>query len=406
MSSRGYRSMDSIFTVPRRDFLKISAVAGAGIVLGTPRVWSQEQDKQEPPAKPATNIEEILKIPRTATSLPGPLPGRVVEVRDPGATVDDQAVPAVVSAMFARGLEQLTGKDAQGSFDLLFTPADVVGIKVNPVGGGMISTHHEVVQAIIDWLEQGGLPRGNIVIFDRFDSMLASAGFDAEHYPGVRIEALQTIDESVWGQEEPDTQGFLDEDGVHLSHARFDGDVYYFADVEGPKDLNYLNQHVENGKLSRFGKLLTQELTKFINVPVFKNTGNGISMATKNVGYGVIDNTGRLHKPLFFDVCTEVLAFPCVRDKMVLNVNDGLIGQYDGGPMPNAQFMYPHNTLYLATDPIALDTICHHQMVEKRKAEGVEVNEHPRYTEYLRYAESIGLGVGTPDRIDHVRVVG
>ena len=28
------------------------------------------------------------------------------------------------------------------------------------------------------------------------------------------------------------------------------------------------------------------EATKIINVPVLKNTGNGISMATKNLGYG------------------------------------------------------------------------------------------------------------------------
>ena len=35
-------------------------------------------------------------------------------------------------------------------------------------------------------------------------------------------------------------------------------------------------------------------------------------MATKNMGYGSICNTGRLHTPLFFNVCTEVLAAPVV----------------------------------------------------------------------------------------------
>ena len=59
-------------------------------------------------------------------------------------------------------------------------------------------------------------------------------------------------------------------------------------------------------------------------------------MATKNMGYGAVCNTNRLHRPLFFDVCTEVLAFPVLRDKMVLNINDGLTGQYDGGPGGNA----------------------------------------------------------------------
>ena len=126
-------------------------------------------------------------------------------------------------------------------------------------------------------------------------------------------------------------------------------------------------------------------------------------MATKNMGYGAICNTGRLHRPLFFDVCTEVLAFPCVRDKMVLNITDGLRGQYDGGPMPVAKYTWNHNALYFATDPFALDMVCHHQMVAKRKEMGVRVNEHPMYTEYLRYGEKLGLGIADREKIVHVQ---
>ncbi len=121
------------------------------------------------------------------------------------------------------------------------------------------------------------------------------------------------------------------------------------------------------------------------------------------MGYGAICNTNRLHKPLFFNVCTEVLAFPCIRDKLVLNVTDGLRAQYDGGPMPAAQFAYDFNSLFFATDPFALDTVCHHLMVEKRKEAGVKVNEHPRYTEYLRYAERLGLGIADREKIKVLR---
>ncbi len=127
-------------------------------------------------------------------------------------------------------------------------------------------------------------------------------------------------------------------------------------------------------------------------------------MATKNLGYGAICNTNRLHSPLFFDVCTEVLAFPVIRDKLVLNVTDGLVGQYDGGPDGNAQFRYVYNTLFFATDPFALDRLCQEILVAKRKEMGVKVNEHPRYTEYLRYAEQLGLGIGHLEKIEHVRI--
>ena len=91
-------------------------------------------------------------------------------------------------------------------------------------------------------------------------------------------------------------------------------------------------------------------------------------------------------------------------DKMVLNITDGLRCQYDGGPGADAKFTYDDNRLYFASDPIALDLICHDKITAKRKEMGVAVNEHPRFTDYLRYGEKLGLGVADPERIQHVRV--
>ncbi len=125
-------------------------------------------------------------------------------------------------------------------------------------------------------------------------------------------------------------------------------------------------------------------------------------MATKNLGYGSICNTGRLHKPLFFHVNTEVLAFPCLRDKVVLNIVDGIKGQYDGGPDAVPKFIYDLNTLFFSTDPFAVDAVCHQSLLEKRLAMGVKVNRHPMFSEYLRYAQRLGLGIGEVSQIKHV----
>jgi hypothetical protein len=153
------------------------------------------------------------------------------------------------------------------------------------------------------------------VIWDRFDGMLREAGFTEERYPGIGIEGLQTIDEEETGEGE-DPRAWLDANGNHVSAGSFDPDVYYFADVDGPLgDKQYLNQHVFAGKYSYYGKLLTKKLTKIINVPVFKNTGNGVSMATKNIGYGAICNR-TAHQPLLRRPYRG-LAFPVIRDKMV-----------------------------------------------------------------------------------------
>lgn len=396
---------DILGPLGRRDFLRIGGVTGLGLWLGNRSLsaLAQQQPSAAPP-RPKTNIEDALKVPRTKYSLPGLFPGRVVEVQDSASVRDDKPVSRVVYRMVEKGLEGLTQKSGKQGCGLFFSPDDVVGIKVNPVGPGTISTHLEVVDALIDWLVSGGLNRRSIIIWDRFDYMLKDAGFTPERYPGMGIEGLQTMDEAAAMGQTQDNSRWLKDDGTHVSAGQFDLEAYYWADVEAPKDNAYLNQHVFNGKYSYFGSLLTKRLTKIINVPVFKNTGNGISMATKNLGYGAVCNTNRLHAPLFFDVNTEVMAFPAIRDKLVLNVTDALRGQYDGGPEYEAKFAYRLNTLYFATDPFALDMVCHQAIVAKRRAMGVKVNEHPKFTEYLRYAERLGLGIVAPEKLKHIRV--
>lgn len=410
---RKYKSLAPDNSIDRRNFFKVGGAVGAGLMLGGrtlsalagPEPGGQTAPAQKtPPPKPKTNIEDALKVPRTAHSLPGPFPGKVVEVNDVKAMPEGKPDAKVIGAMFEKGLVRLTDKPLRDSFGLFFARNDVVGIKVNPVGPGLISTRLELVDAVIAWLEAGGLPRKNIIIWDRFDYMLKDAGFTPERFPGIGLEGLQTMDEAAQEGKTQDNSKWLAKDGTHVSAPNFDQNAFYWADVEGPKDLAYLNQHVFNGKHSYFGKLVTQKLTKIINIPVFKNTGNAISMATKNIGYGAVCNTNRLHTPLFLDVCVEVPAFPAIRDKMVLNITDALRAQYDGGPAENAKFAYLHNSLFFATDPFALDMVCHNLLVEKRKSMKVAVNENPRFTEYLRYAERLGLGVVSAPKLNHIKI--
>lgn len=408
MDKTGYKSMETKSSINRREFLKISSgigsMVGTGLILGTPPLWTQDKKKGTTPKRPKTNLDEVLSVPRTKHSLPGLFPGRVVEVHDPEAMKDEKPSSQVINKMFEKGIRKLTGKNMKKSFSLFFDKNDVVGIKVNPVGAGFISTKLEVVDSVIAWLLKEGIKRKNIIIWDRFDYMLNDAGFTAERYPGIGIEGLQTMDEEAAAGKKEDDSTWLNKNGHHVSEGNFDMDYYYWVDFEGPKDKAYLNQHVFNGKYSYFGNLLTKKLTKIINVPVFKNTGSGISMATKNIGYGAICNTNRLHKPLFFDVCTEVHAFPVIRDKLVLNITDALRAQYEGGPMPAAKFAYLYNRLFFASDPFALDITCHNLLIKKRKSMKVPTNEHPKYTEYLRYAQRLGLGIADPEKIKHIKV--
>jgi hypothetical protein len=71
--------------------------------------------------------------------------------------------------------------------------------------------------------------------------------------------------------------------------------------------------------------------------------------------------------------------------------------------MPAAKFTYMYNTLFFATDPFALDMICHNLLVEKRRSMSIKINKHPIYTEYLRYAQRLGLGIVDPKKIKYIK---
>jgi hypothetical protein len=382
----------------RRKFIGITgsttAFLGAGTFFGMPSLLADSTPKV--PERPKTNFDSVKNAKRTKYSLPGLYPGVVTEVQDSKVWKDKDTISIEeVSKMMKAGIEGLTGVDEKEGWKKFVNSDDIVGIKVNPVGPKIIATTHEAVEVLINKLVEAGVKKNNIVIWDRFTYMLEEAGFTNERFPGVQIEGMQMMD----------TKGgdsWKDKNGEHVSKNNFDKDVYYWVDVEGPKDDEYLNMHVFNGKYSYFGKLVTQKLTKIINVPAMKNTGNGISMATKNLGYAAIANTNRLHRPLFFDVCTEVLGFPSVRDKLVLNILDGIRGQYEGGPMPNEKFVYKANKLLFATDPFAQDFVGYQEILRMRKADkNVKVNNSPRYTDYIRYAEKLGLGIADPNKIKH-----
>jgi hypothetical protein len=389
--------------VNRRDFVKTlgaaSAMTAGGVVLAGPAFGQAAQA----PAPPETNLADFLKVPKTSRSLPGPFPGKVVKVTDKRSLVAETFDAKVIGEMVEKGIATLTGKNLEDSFRLLIDPRDIIGLKVNPVGPPLISTRPELVDAVIKWLVDNGIKKTNIVIWDRFDYMLTDAGFTKDRFPGVAIEGLQTMDEKGNKWRGPD--------GNHVSIDNFDKDVFYYVKgvvgkgVKGyPNDEFYLNQHVFNGEYSYFGKLVTKKLTRIINLAAYKNTGQSVSMAAKNLGFAALCNVGRLHAPLGLKTSVEVLAAPVLRDKLALNITDGLRAQYDGGPDKNAQFVYPNHSLYFATDVFALDTMCHYELVAKRKEMGVTVNESPRVTEYLRYAETLGLGMGNMEKIQIVKV--
>src|SRR5436189_2356735 len=81
---------------------------------------------------------------RAATSklgIPGPYPGRVVEVHHPRSIVSGAYQAEPVKAMMQKGMLELTGAPSwTDAWKVFLERGDVVGIKVSPVGGPTLSS--------------------------------------------------------------------------------------------------------------------------------------------------------------------------------------------------------------------------------------------------------------------------
>lgn len=342
------------------------------------------------PEKPKTNIEEALKHPRTNFSMPGLFPAKVVQVNSEKSVADNKIAAQAVYDMLAKGMLELTGESSLTKAWLKFVnPKERIGLKVNPVAGPTLSTSVEVTQAIVKQLAEAGIPKENIIIWDRREEQLAEAGFTKDNFPGIKIV----------GTERPENGKMYDENGKLYGERMIDKDWYYWADYEEKYDSATIPYMVNEGKYSYFTKIVTQMVDKIINVPILKNAGSSVTLCLKNLAYGSITNTGRLHKQLWHETTAEVCAFPPLRDKVVLNIVDGIKGCFNGGPGANPQFFTDYKTMLIGTDAVAVDRIGYDIVIKKRIAEKIQKEDNPRGRIFMDLAEKLGLGMANIEKI-------
>ncbi len=396
--------------VNRRNFLRL---AGAGAAAAAAAPVAQAIDQATSPAvkdpasatagtqplqdKPATNIADASKTARRPDSMPGLYPGQVAVVRNTRSVKDNAIVEQEVYDMIARSMLELTGeKKLKKAWRKFVSPGERIGLKVNPVAGKSLSTSHEVVRAVIAQLEESGINRSQLTIWDRREFELTDVGFTAENYPGIRIV----------GTEQMDKDGlYYGKDGKLYGEHMIDRDWYYWADVEGEYDEYTMPYMVNGGKYSYFTKIVTQDLDKIINIPILKNAGMTVTLALKNLAFGSVSNTGRLHAKLWNETCAQVCAFAPLRDKVVLTIADGIRGCFNGGPGANPQFFCDYHTIITGTDPVAVDRIGYDIVLAKRIAEGLQKEGTPQALEFMLQAEKLSLGVADRSRIELKEVV-
>ncbi|MCG3160316.1 MAG: hypothetical protein JMDDDDMK_01385 [Acidobacteria bacterium] len=367
----------------RRTFVQLLAAAPLASAV-------HAKESKDPPKYKVVTPYKSAATP----GMPGPYPGKVVSVKSAKCLSEDgrKINGEVVREMMERGMRALTG-DAKtiDSWRRFFTPDDVVGIKVNAGGRPWVISSHDIVAETIRNLMEVGVKPQQIYIYERFQNQLDQANYAPRVPQGVNIIAAERAN-------------------VRGDNLSYDPKVYVEADFFGEDDTR-----------SNMFRLVSQKLTKIINIPNMKDHGaTGVTGCLKNIAYGSFSNVARTHFKGLTHTKTFVGTLAAVepmRSKTVLQIMDGLRGVWHGGPFaPTLRYVFFPKTIQFATDPVAIDRLLLDIIDDERKRQGAisiwnrdektldfnngkNRDEDPntniiiREPGHVEYASGLGLGV-------------
>jgi uncharacterized protein (DUF362 family) len=298
---------------------------------------------------------------------------RLVLVRHSGATDehgDGQAES--VARMLDRAMRELTGKDAPAeAWRTFVSPDDVVGLKINLRGGRYLSTQPCVVEAIVAGLLAAGVTANHIIVWDAWTREFAEAGF-----------TVNTSDQGV---------RYFATDQRRAGSGREASDEAL--------EPCYASEAIPvSDKSARFSKILTEEITALINVPLIKDHRIvGVTCAMKN-HFGSIMRPSDLHANYCDPYLAELNATAPIKGKTRLVVVDGLRALCNGGPRDAPQWRWRPNCIMAGTDPVAVDSVALAIIEEKRREKGLD--PIGKRAKYIATAAKLGLGTDDPARID------
>ncbi len=304
----------------------------------------------------------------------------VYAAHNPAAIKDYRANSAVVRGMVNRLVLAVTGQpDLAHAWGSLVSPEDKVGIKISAAGGELFTTHRDIVNAIVDGLVAAGHSRDSIIVWDRALEGIKEAGYRPDR-EGYQIKSIAPHDgydpKAVFTA--PITGKLIWGDSEYRSDR---GKIPLLSDLELTSDE------------SHFARILTSEVTKVINVPVMSDSaGCGIAGCLYNMTIPNIDNWRRFTQGFSFGstAIAEIYHTPVIAPKVVLNIMDGLVAQYAGGPRSQPNFSVHHATILASKDPVAIDALVVRQIEEWRVK--ARLSPITRFAQHVQAAGQLKLG--------------
>jgi len=305
---------------------------------------------------------------------------RVVIVEDGRAIDAFRTRSEPIREMVSEGITNLTQTaTVPDAWRTIVSTQDVVGIKVFSTPGANSGTRPAVVAAVVEGLLAAGVAPKHIIVWDRQLTDLRLAGYSdlAKRY-GIRIAGSQ--------------------------QAGFDENVYYDTPLPSTLiwgDLEFGKKGGSIGRKSFVTKLLTQEISKIINItPLLNHDLAGVTGNLYSLAMGSVDNTIRFEKEAdhLAQAVPEIYALTNLSDHVVLNITDALICQYEGEERGLLHYSTVLNQLRFSRDPVALDLLSVKELDKQRRAASAPtVKPNP---DLYDNAALLWLGVANTNQID------
>ncbi len=332
------------FDRDRRTFLKNSLLLSGSLMFGCTKRGRTASSSNPPTPQVRTGKSRVViaRSDRVRTSSDGLDSSGVLDVLD-----------TAVQNFFQTDSPKV-------AWQKVVTPDDVVGLKVNCLGGKGVSTSSVLVEAVIHRLEEVGVKRNHIIIWDRLNDDLERVNYKI-NYGGNDVQC-------------------------------------YGNDVAG-----YTDDFLFSGEVgSLVSKTLVEKCSAIINLPILKDHGIvGVTIAMKNF-FGAIHNPNKYHGNCGDPYVADLNALPVIRQKVRLTICDALTAQYEGGPPFKPQWTWRYDGLLVAIDPVALDYLGWQIIEQKRKEVGMkslkEVGREPTYIATAADADH-QLGTNDPNKI-------
>ncbi|ODS30829.1 MAG: hypothetical protein SCARUB_04060 [Candidatus Scalindua rubra] len=281
---------------------------------------------------------------------------------------------SLVKQMMNTGITSLTGtSNPKDAWKSLFHEDERIGIKINGLGSHLLAGNYQICWAIVDALKDIGVNENNIIVWDQYQYFLESSGFRLNtSFKGVRAYAT-------------DKGGGLDALDSGSSHREYDSG--YGA--------------------VRISRILTEDVDSLINLCLLKDHETaGVTISLKNISHGVISHPDDFHSNSCDPFIAAINSIPEIRNKIRLHICNGILGLFDGGPMPHKRHIWSNNGIMLSKDPVALDTIGMNIIEGKRKGRDMpSLFNRPNLPKHIETANRFGLGVNDANLINHKNIL-